>query len=72
MTVLLEQAFKAAAQLSEADQDSLAMRLLAEIAQEDEFDLALQQSGHKLIDMAKAAIAEHRAGLTQPIPANGP
>ena len=72
MTTLLRQAFKAAEQLSEAEQDALATRLLAEIAREDEFDYALAQTGHKLVGMANEALEELRAGLTKPIPTEGP
>jgi hypothetical protein len=66
MTALLQQAFEAASQLSEAEQDAIAMRLLAELAEEDEFDLALKRTGHKLVKLSEAALAEHRAGLTLP------
>ena len=71
MTALLQQAFQAAQQLTDAEQDELATRLLAEMAKEDEFDFALQQTGHKLAGMAKEALEELRAGLTQPFPTNG-
>jgi hypothetical protein len=69
MTALLQEALRAVAQLPESEQDALAMRLLAEMAKEDEFDLALQRTGHKLADMAREALAEHRAGQTLPFPA---
>lgn len=72
MTVLLQQAFAKAEQLSEAEQDALATRLLAEIAQEDEFDLALAQTGHRLVGLAEEALQELRAGRTLPMPAEGP
>ena len=67
MTVLLEQAFRAAAQLPEAEQNVLAARLMAELAKEDEFDRAIAKSGDKLAKLAAEALAEHRAGLTQPL-----
>jgi hypothetical protein len=67
MTVPLQEAFRAMAQLPENEQDALAMRLLAEMAKEDEFDLALQRTGHKLADMA---LSEHRAGQTLPFPSD--
>jgi phage tail sheath protein FI len=72
MTALLKQAIEAAEKLSDAEQDALATRLLAEIAKEDEFDLALAQTGHKLVGMAEEALAELRAGRTKPIPAERP
>ena len=68
MTALLQQAFQAASQLSESEQDELAARLLAEIAAEDEFDRALQQTAHKLAPLTQQALAEDRAGLTLPFP----
>jgi len=68
MTSLLQEAFRAASELSDIEQDAIAMRLLAEIAKEDEFDLALEQTAEKLVPLAERALAEHRAGLTRPFP----
>jgi hypothetical protein len=68
MTALLQKAFNAISELSESEQDAIATQLLAEIAKEDEFDLALQQTAEKLVPMALEALAEHRAGLTLPFP----
>ena len=65
MTTLLEHAFAEAAKLPPAEQDLLASRLLAELAAEDDFDRAIAGSGDKLAKLAKEALAEHRAGLTQ-------
>lgn len=65
MTKLLEEAFAAAAALSEAEQDLLASRLLAEIAHEDDFDRRICQSSERLAGMAAEAIAQHRAGQTE-------
>lgn len=62
MTVLLRQAFTAAAALPASEQDELAARLLAELAAEDEFDRAIAGSGSKLVRLANEALAEHRAG----------
>jgi len=61
MTTLLQQAFAAAAQLPAVEQDLLASRLLAELAEEEAFDQAIAQSAPRLADLARAAIAEHRA-----------
>ena len=41
------------------------MRLLAELAAEDDFDRAIAGSAHKLAGLAAEALAEHRAGLTE-------
>jgi hypothetical protein len=65
MTTLLEQAFAQASKLPPAEQDVLAARLLAEIAAEDAFDQAMANSSDKLARLAKEALDEHRAGLTQ-------
>jgi len=65
MTKLLERAFSEAGKLSPAEQDLLASRLLAELADEDEFDRAIAASADKLAVLAKEALAEHRAGQTQ-------
>jgi hypothetical protein len=67
MTTLLQQAFDVASKLPAAEQDLLASRLLAELAAEDEFDQAIASSGDKLTTLAAAALAEHRAGETQPL-----
>jgi hypothetical protein len=64
MTTLLEQAFREAAKLPADEQDLLASRLLAELTAEDDFDRALANSGDKLAELAKQALAEHRSGLT--------
>lgn len=65
MTSLLSQAFTEAAKLPEAEQDLLAARLLAELAAEDDFDRAIAASAGKLVSLAEAALAEHRAGRTE-------
>ena len=67
MTKLLEQAFAKAAKLSPAEQDLLASRLLAELADENAFDRAIASSADKLASLAKEALAEHRAGQTQEV-----
>ena len=64
MTQLLQQAFNAVAALPAEEQDSLAARLLAELAGEVEFDQKLQATGHRLSGLAADALAEHRAGQT--------
>ena len=65
MTTLLQEAFAKAAELPPAEQDVLAARLLAELAEEDDFDRALAASSDKLAGLAREALAEHRAGHTQ-------
>lgn len=67
MTTLLQQAFAEAAKLSPSEQDLLASRLLAELTAEDDFDRAIARSANKLAALAAEAIAEHRAGMTEPL-----
>jgi hypothetical protein len=70
MTDLLQQAFAEAAKLPMAEQELLASRLLAELAAEDEFDRAIARSSDKLAQLAKEALAEYRAGLTEELDAD--
>ena len=65
MTATLQQAFAAADKLSEAEQEVLAARLLAELAAEDDFDRDIAQSADKLANLARQAIADHRSGQTE-------
>lgn len=67
MTHLLEQAFAAAARLPAADQDALAAVLLAEIASEQAIDARLAATPDALGRLADEALAEHRAGRTEPL-----
>ena len=67
MTTLLQRAFDAAAKLAPAEQDLLASRVLAELAAEDDFDQAIATSGEKLATLAATALAEYRAGQTEPL-----
>jgi len=67
MTTLLRRAFEVASKLPPEEQDLLASRLLAELAAEDDFDREIAASGKKLVGLAAAALAEHRAGQTQPL-----
>jgi hypothetical protein len=65
MTQLLQKAFAEAAKLTTEEQDLLAARLLTELAEEDDFDLAISRSAGKLAHLARATLAEHRAGRTE-------
>jgi hypothetical protein len=67
MTTLLQRAFAKAEKLSPSEQDVLASRLLAELADEDDFDRAIAASAGKLAPLANKALAEHRAGQTEPL-----
>ena len=65
MTTLLQQAFAEAAKLTQAEQDLLASRLLAELATEDDFDRAIARSSDKLVALAREALPEDASGQTQ-------
>jgi hypothetical protein len=67
MTWLLEQAFAEAAKLPPAEQDVLAQRLLAELDPDDAWDAAWTRSADKLAALADEALAEFRAGRTEPL-----
>jgi len=67
MTKLLEEAFKAAAKLSAAEQDALAKAILAEVAAESEWERRLTETGSQLEQLADEALKEHRAKRTKPL-----
>jgi hypothetical protein len=67
MTKLLEHAFQEAAKLAPEEQDALANRWLAEIADEQRWELLFANSQDELARLADQALAEHQAGLTQPL-----
>ena len=67
MTRLLEEAFKAAAKLSAAEQDALAQAILAEVAAESQWDRRLAETSRELERLADEALREHRRGLTRPL-----
>jgi hypothetical protein len=69
VTELLERAFAEASKLSPAEQEVLASRLLAELADDDDFDRKIAGSVDKLAKLAREAIEEHRAGLTEELDA---
>ena len=65
MTKLLQDAFAKVSELPPAEQDVLASRLLAELAEDDEFDRAIAASSDKLARLAQEALDEYRTGQTQ-------
>ena len=69
MTTLLQQAFERASELPVEDQDKLARFILAELESERQWEelFARPESEDMLARMADEALAEHRAGLTQPL-----
>jgi hypothetical protein len=67
MTKALEEAFKEASKLPEAEQDALADAIRAEIRAEKEWDKSFVSSLDVLERMADEAIVDHRAGRTKPL-----
>jgi len=67
MTKSLEEAFKQASQLSEAEQDALASAIKAEIASEEAWAASFNRSQDALARLADEALADHRAGRTTPL-----
>ena len=62
MTHLLEEAFKAASDLPEQDQDALASRVLQEIAWEKKWDTALAEKRATVRNLVEEAREDIRAG----------
>lgn len=67
MTELLQKAFDEVSKLPTEEQDAVAAWILEEIADEHLWDEAFANSADKLARMADKAMAEHRAGRTQPL-----
>jgi hypothetical protein len=65
MTKLLEKAFSEVSKLAESQQDSFARWLLEELASEQRWDKAFNDSQDLLSQLAEEALAEHRAGKTK-------
>ena len=69
MTALLQQAFERASKLPSEEQDRFARFIIAELESESRWDelFSRPESEDLLARMADKALAEHRAGLTQPL-----
>jgi hypothetical protein len=67
MTKALQEVFREASKLPEADQDALAEAIRAEIAMEKDWDRSFASSSDVLERLADEAIADHRAGRTTPL-----
>jgi hypothetical protein len=65
MTKALEQAFREAAKLPEAEQDALAEAIRSEVMGDEDWERSFASSTDALERLADEAIAEHRAGRTQ-------
>ena len=67
MTKALEEVFKEASKLSEAEQDALAEAIRAEIEAEKSWDKSFAGSLDVLEHLADEAITDYRAGRTTPV-----
>jgi hypothetical protein len=67
MTKALQDAFKEAEKLPEAEQDQLAAAIRAEIEAERAWEARLAASQDALAALADEALAEHRSGRTLPL-----
>jgi hypothetical protein len=65
MTDLLERAFAEAAKLSPDEQDALAKRWMAELADEQAWAAKFADSQEALAKLAREALAEDDSGLTE-------
>lgn len=65
MTELLKKAFNEVSKLAESQQDSFARWLLDEIASEQRWNKTFSNSQDLLSQLAKEALAEHRADKTK-------
>lgn len=67
MTKALERAFREASKLPETEQDALAEAIRNEVLGDDDWERSFSASPDVLEELTDGAIAEHRAGRTQPI-----
>ena len=67
MTEALKKAFEAASRLPEPEQDDLAAAILEELDADERWEAAFAQSQDALARLADEALAEHRAGRTEPL-----
>jgi hypothetical protein len=67
MTKALKKAFDEASRLPEQDQDRLAGAILEELALTQQWEATLSASREVLERLADEALAEHRAGGTEPL-----
>jgi hypothetical protein len=67
MTRLLEEAFRKATALPDAEQDALAAAILADLEDERKWTEAFANSQGLLAELAEEAHADHLAGRTTPL-----
>lgn len=71
MTDLLDKAFRKAAELPPEEQDRLAATILADLQSEAAWERAFAESEADLARLADGALAEARAGKTEPLVPDG-
>lgn len=67
MTDALKEAFAAASQLPDAEQDELAAAIFDELAVDARWDATLAKSAPQLERLAREAVDDYRAGRTTPL-----
>jgi hypothetical protein len=67
MTDLMERALAEIRKLPDQEQDALAAWILAALASERRWAEAFASAPDALVELADEALAEHRAGKTQPL-----
>jgi hypothetical protein len=67
MTQLLEKAYQRIAQLPEPEQDKIASLILEELDSEELWSQKFTSSADVLSRLGQKALADHRAGKTQPL-----
>lgn len=67
MTRLLEEVFRIASRLPDAEQDALAAAILDELKADSRWDAQLTESIPRVSKLAEEARDEYRAGRTEPL-----
>ena len=67
MAKLLEKAFARAAQLPEREQEAFAQFVLAELESQTRWAQAFAASQDELAALARQAVADYKAGRTEPL-----
>ena len=67
MTRALKKAFEVASRLPDPEQDALAAAIIEELAADERWEAAVAAEPGALERLADEALAEHRAGRSQPL-----
>ncbi len=71
MTQLLEKAIAEIKKLSNDEQDAIAAVLMAELESERQWERAFDSTAEQLSSLADEALAQYRAGRTEPFESHG-